>query len=156
MATLGLIEYAGALEAPPALQVFGCDLDSDAIQTARAGIYPGVITADVSEDRLRRFFVKEHRTYRIRREVREIVLFATHDLLKDAPFSRLDLISCRNLLIYLNREGQERALEAFHFALKPEGMLFLGSSESVEEGSPWFRVVDKKRRIYRRRSRNLP
>lgn len=147
-----LIEHARTLDQPPAIQVFGCDLDDDAIQVARAGSYPDAITADVSEDRLRRFFVKEHRGYRIRREVREVVLFASHDLLKDAPFSRLDMISCRNLLIYLNREAQERAFEIFHFALKTDGLLFLGSSEAVDEGSTLFQVLDKKHRLYRRKS----
>lgn len=147
-----LIEHARTLESPPALQVFGCDLDEEAVQFARAGIFPEAISADVSEERLRRFFVREHRGYRVRREVREVVLFATHDLLKDAPFSRLDMISCRNLLIYLNRNAQTRALEIFHFALKPDGMLFLGSSESVEEGNPHFRLLDKKNRIYVRKS----
>src|SRR5204863_1893323 len=91
-----LLEHARGVEDPPALQVFGCDLDDQAIQTARAGVFPLTITADVSEERLRRFFIKDSRGYRIRREVREIVLFAAHDLLKDAPFSRMDLISCRN------------------------------------------------------------
>ena len=80
-------------------------LDEDAIHVAREGVYPSAIEADVSEDRLRRFFLKEHRGYRVRREVREMVLFAVHDLLKDSPFSRLDLVTCRNLLIYLNREA---------------------------------------------------
>src|SRR5205085_3371447 len=125
-----------------------CDLNDDAIQFARMGHYPTVITADVCEDRLKRFFVKDHRGYRVRRELREMVLFATHDLLKDAPFSRMDLISCRNLLIYLNRDAQKRAFDIFHFASKPGGLLFLGSSETVEDGSHLFRVVDKKFRIY--------
>jgi two-component system CheB/CheR fusion protein len=147
-----LIEYGRTLDLPPGIQVFGCDLDEDAVQAARAGIFPDAISADVSEERLRRFFVKEHHGYRVRREIREVVLFATHDLLKDAPFSRVDLISCRNLLIYLNREAQNRAFEIFHFALKPEGILFLGSSESVEDGSTLFRVLDKKNRIYTRKS----
>ena len=80
--------------------------------------------------------------------VREIVLFAPHDLLKDSPFSRLDLISCRNLLIYLNREAQSRAFDIFHFALRPGGRLFLGTSEAVDEGSPLFAVLDKKQRLY--------
>jgi two-component system, chemotaxis family, CheB/CheR fusion protein len=146
-----LLEHARTLEAPPLLQVFGCDLDDAAIQIARAGAYPDTIAADVSEDRLRRYFTKEHRGYRVRREVREIVLFAQHDLLKDAPFSRLDLISCRNLLIYLNRDAQQRAMDIFHFACHPHATLFLGSSESVEDGSPLFDVVDKKHRIYRQR-----
>ncbi|HYO23372.1 MAG TPA: chemotaxis protein CheB, partial [Lacipirellulaceae bacterium] len=91
-----LMEHAGKLEAPPALQVFGCDLDEDAIQFARTGRYPAAIAADVSEARLRHFFVKDHRGYRVRRELRGRVLFAAHDVLNDAPFSRTDLISCRN------------------------------------------------------------
>ena len=147
-----LVEYASTLEAPPAIQVFGCDLDEDAVQAARAGVYPEAIAADVSEERLRRFFVHEHRGYRVRRELRELVLFATHDLLKDAPFSRVDLVSCRNLLIYLNVEAQNRALDVFHFALNDDGLLFVGASESVDEASSLFRVLDKKHRLYRRRS----
>lgn len=147
-----LIEHARTLDSPPTLQVFGCDLDEDAVQFARAGVFPDAIAADISEERLRRFFVREHAGYRVRREVREIVLFAAHDLLKDAPFSRIDLISCRNLLIYLTRDAQTRVFEIFHFALKPDGLLFLGSSESVEDGSPLFRTLDKKNRIYARKS----
>lgn len=146
-----LLEHARTLDAAPALQVFGCDLDEEAIQVARTGAYPDTIAADVSEERLRRFFTKEHGGYRVRREVREIVLFAQHDLLKDAPFSRLDLVSCRNLLIYLNRDAQQRAMDIFHFALRPHGILFLGSSESVEDGSPLFDVLDKAHRIFRQR-----
>lgn len=147
-----LKEHANTLDNPPSIQVFGCDLDDDAIQIARTGVFPDAITADVSEERLRRFFAKEHRGYRLRRELRELVLFASHDLLKDAPFSRLDLISCRNLLIYLNRDAQKRALDIFHFALNPEGLLFLGSSETVDDGSPLFRVLDKRFRIYMRKA----
>lgn len=143
-----LLEHARTLDQPPALQVFACDLDHVAIQQARGGLYPDTISADVSEERLRRFFIKDHRGYRVRRELREMVLFAAHDLLRDPPFSRMDLISCRNLLIYLNRSAQQRVFETFHFALKPGGLLFLGSSESVDDGSPLFRVVDKKHRIY--------
>jgi len=143
-----LLEHARTLKNAPSLQVFACDLDDDAVQTARAGIYPEAIAADVSDDRLRKFFVKESHGYRVRRELRELVLFATHDLLKDAPFSRMDLVSCRNLLIYLNREAQARAFDTFHFALKPGGILLLGSSEAVDDGSPLFRVLDKKHRIY--------
>ncbi|MBV9892029.1 MAG: PAS domain-containing protein, partial [Rhizobacter sp.] len=131
---------------------FGCDLDDAAIQVARAGFYPQTIEADVSDERLRRYFVKEPGGYRVRRELREMVLFAAHDLLKDPPFSRLDLVSCRNLLIYLNRDAQARALDIFNFALKPGGLLFLGASESVDEGSPLFTTADKKHRIYRHRA----
>jgi two-component system CheB/CheR fusion protein len=147
-----LSEYAREMDAPPLIQIFATDLDESAIHTAREGIYPMSIEADVSEERLRRFFVKEHRGYRVRRELREMVLFAVHDVLKDSPFSRLDLVTCRNLLIYLNREAQRRVFDIFHFALLPTGRLFLGSSESVEDGSQLFSVVDKKHRIYGQRS----
>jgi two-component system CheB/CheR fusion protein len=147
-----LAEHARTLDAPPLMQVFATDLDEDAITGAREGIYPETIEADVSEERLRRFFVKEHRGYRVRRELRETVLFAVHDVLKDSPFSRLDLISCRNLLIYLTREAQRRVFEIFHFALTANGKLFLGSSEAVEDGSPLFTVLDKKHRVYQQRS----
>jgi two-component system CheB/CheR fusion protein len=143
-----LLEHARELDHPPTLQVFACDLDESAIQAARAGIYPEAIAADLTDERLRRFFVKERAGYRVRRELREMVLFAAHDLLKDAPFSRMDLISCRNLMIYLNGEAQRRALDIFHFSLNPSGRLFLGSSESVDDGSPLFRTLDKKHRIY--------
>ena len=146
-----LKEYAATMDHPPTLQVFATDLDENAIQAAREGRYTETIAADVSESRLRRFFTREHGGYRIKREVRDIVLFALHDLLKDSPFSRLDLITCRNLLIYLNHDAQNRALEIFHFALRGEGTLFLGSSESVDENNSFFAVLDKKRRIYLRR-----
>ncbi|MDB5872492.1 MAG: putative histidine kinase, hybrid, partial [Ramlibacter sp.] len=143
-----LSEKSRALEAPPLIQIFATDLDEQAIRSAREGSYPGTIEADVSDERLRRYFVKEHHGYKVRKEVREMVLFAQHDLLKDSPFSRLDLVSCRNLLIYLDRDAQKRALDIFHFALLPQGRLFLGSSESVEDASALFTVADKKNRIF--------
>jgi two-component system, chemotaxis family, CheB/CheR fusion protein len=147
-----LAEKARELDAPPVLQVFGTDLDEQAIRAAREGVYPLTIEADVSEDRLRRFFVRELHGYHVRRELRELVLFAQHDLLKDAPFSRLDLVSCRNLLIYLSREAQQRVFDTLHFALVPGGRLFLGSSESAEEAAAQFAVIDKKHRIYMTRA----
>jgi len=147
-----LLEYSRTLDSPPSLQVFACDLDDQAIQMARLGHYPETIAADVSEDRLRKYFVKDAKGYRVRRELREMVLFASHDLLKDAPFSRMDLISCRNLLIYLNRDAQLRVFDIFHFALKPGGLLFLGSSEAVDDGSPLYQIIDKKHRIYAHRT----
>lgn len=143
-----LLEHSRKLDVAPSLQVFACDLDEEAIAKARAGLYPETMVADVSEDRVRKFFLKDHHGYRVRRELREMVLFAAHDLLKDAPFSRMDLISCRNLLIYLNRDAQKRVFDTFHFALRPGGLMLLGSSESVEDGTSLFRVVDKKHRIY--------
>jgi two-component system CheB/CheR fusion protein len=146
-----LAEHARTLDEPPSVQVFATDLDEQSIATARNALYPETIEADVSHERLARHFVKQHLGYRVRREIRETVLFAVHDLLKDSPFSRLDLVSCRNLLIYLTREAQARALDVFHFALRQEGKLFLGASESVDEESPRFTVIDKKSRLFRQR-----
>jgi len=146
-----LAERARELEAPPIIQIFATDLDEEAIKVARDGSYPSLIEADVSEERLRRYFVKEHSGYKVRREMREMILFAQHDLLKDSPFSRLDLVSCRNLLIYLGRDAQRRLFEIFHFSLLPQAKLFLGSSESAEEVPSLFTVIDKKNRIYMQR-----
>ncbi|UUX95051.1 CheR family methyltransferase [Aquabacterium sp. J223] len=129
--------------------VFATDLDASAIATARSACYPASIEADVSAVRLRRFFDKDTLHYRVRKELRERVLFAVHNLLSDPPFSRLDLISCRNLLIYFDREVHPQVLEVFHFALKPGGYLFLGSAESADAASHLFSVVDKKHRIFR-------
>lgn len=143
-----LSEHARTLDAPPALQIFATDLDEDVLSEARNGLFPISINTDVSSERLSRFFVREHHGYRVRRELREILLFAVHDLLKDSPFSRLDLVSCRNLLIYLNRAAQERAFDTFHFALRPEGRLFLGTSESADDCPHHFRALDKKHRLY--------
>jgi two-component system, chemotaxis family, CheB/CheR fusion protein len=143
-----LAEHARTLDAPPTLQIFATDLDEDVLLEARNGVYPEAISADVSAERLRRFFVKDHHGYRVRRELREVLLFAVHDLLKDSPFSRLDLVSCRNLLIYLNRDAQQRVFDIFHFALRADARLFLGISESVDDGSSLFYAVDKKHRLY--------
>lgn len=147
-----LSEHARTLEAPPALQIFATDLDEDVLMEARTGVYPDAISTDVSPERLRRYFVKEHHGYRVRRELREMLLFAVHDLLKDSPFSRLDLVSCRNLLIYLNRGAQQRVFQIFNFALRSDGRMFLGTSESVEDGNQLFYAIDKKHRIYGTRS----
>src|SRR5205823_1323615 len=109
-----LLEEASKHELRPSIQVFGSDLDSRALALAREGRYPAVIEADVSEDRLRRYFTRESDAYRVRQELRDIVLFAIHDLLKDPPFSHADLISCRNVLIYLDRDLQEQVCSTFH------------------------------------------
>jgi len=146
-----LSEHVAETERPETFQVFASDIDEPAISTARTGTYPGSILADVPPARLRRFFSKEGDRFRIAKSVRERVLFALHNVLRDPPFSPIDLISCRNLLIYLDREVQARLLEVFYFALRPGGLLFLGSSESAESGSNLFDVVDKKHRIYRAR-----
>ena len=127
-----LAEAAGACADPPVLQVFATDLDASAIADAREGCYSDADVADVSPERLRRFFVRDTNQYRVRRDLRETVLFAHHNVLKDPPFSHLDLVCCRNLLIYLNRHAQARAVQTFQYALRPGGYLFLGSSESPE------------------------
>ncbi|HLM01272.1 MAG TPA: chemotaxis protein CheB, partial [Pyrinomonadaceae bacterium] len=151
-----LSEYAHTLNDPPKIQVFATDVDEDAIAEAREHRYPQSIEADVTPERLSRFFIKEGKYYRVRKELRETVLFAPHNVLRDPPFSRLDLIVCRNLLIYLNRETQERVMEIFHYALGIRGYLFLGSSESADSAAKIFAPVDKKQRIYTRRPGNLP
>ena len=147
-----LLEYAGQLDMAPAIQVFATDLDKDAIGIARAGLYPATIEADVSPERLRRFFLKEDGGYRVKKELRERVLFSMHNLIKDSPFSRLDLVTCRNLLIYLKRDTQEGVFDLFHFALHPGGLLFLGSAESVADGHALFAPLDRQHRLYVRRA----
>jgi two-component system CheB/CheR fusion protein len=146
-----LAEHASTLELPPQIQIFATDLDQAAINVAREGRYPEIISADVSDPRLGQFFTKEGDHYRVRRALRDTILFARHDLLKDSPFSRLDLVSCRNLLIYLNRDAQSKVFDTFHFALRPEGCLFLGTSESADEASALFSPIDKKNRLFSRR-----
>ena len=130
-------------------QVFATDIDERAISFARTGLYPDSILADVTPSRVRQFFAKDAAHYRVKKELREHMLFAHHNVLSDPPFSRLDLICCRNLLIYLDREAQIEILKMFHFALRPGGVLFLGSSESADSVSSMFSVVDKRNRIYR-------
>ncbi|HEX6182988.1 MAG TPA: CheR family methyltransferase, partial [Pyrinomonadaceae bacterium] len=147
-----LSEYAERLVSPPSVQVFASDIDEQAIQAARAGFYTLNDAADIPPERLRRFFTKVRDGYVVRRELRELVLFANHNLLKDPPFSHIDLISCRNLLIYLNRTGQEKAMSIFHFALNPGGYLFLGGSESVLDHSDLFATADKEGHIFQGRA----
>src|SRR5262249_48484181 len=115
--------------------------------------YPAAISADVSEERLRRFFTREGEHYRIRREVRDTVVFATHSLLKDPPFSRLNLISCRNLLIYLDRDLQQQVCSIFHYSLLPRGFLFLGTSETADSPPGLFGAVNRDARIYQANDR---
>jgi two-component system CheB/CheR fusion protein len=133
------------------VQIFGTDLDGEAIDIARIGQYPDGIAVDVSPQRLDRFFVREGSAYRIRKEIREMTVFAVQNVIKDAPFTKLDLISCRNLLIYLNTDVQKRLVPVFHYALRPEGLLFLGPSETVGTFTDLFDVVDKRWKIYQRR-----
>ena len=131
------------------LQVFASDIDADCVAFARIGSYPASIEANVPPARLARFFIKEDHSYHVVRELREAVVFTRQSLLTDAPFSRLDLISCRNLMIYLNTQAQHKVLSLFHFALREGGLLFLGSSETSASLADRFEPVSKKHRIYR-------
>ncbi|MGN6567908.1 MAG: CheR family methyltransferase [Flavipsychrobacter sp.] len=141
----------GAIDAPK-IQIFATDIDEAAIAIAREGYYTINDAADVSPERLRRFFNKEGEGYRIRREM---ILFASHNFLKDPPFSHLDLVSCRNVLIYLNHAAQERVMETFHFALKPGGYLFLGLSESAENANDLYTTFNREFHIFQSRQITL-
>ncbi len=132
------------------LQVFATDLDPDAIERARQGLYPANIGADVSEERLKRFFSKEEHGYRVGKEVREMVVFAQQNMIKDPPFTKLDLLSCRNLLIYLSPELQKKLLPLFHYSLNPDGVLFLGSAETIGAHTDLFTPLNGKTRLFRR------
>ncbi|MEI6210824.1 MAG: chemotaxis protein CheB [bacterium] len=147
-----LVECMEALKKSHAVQVFATDIDPRAIATARLGIYPASIAADLSPERLARFFTPEPGggTYRIHKGLRDLLVFSEQDVIKDPPFSRLDLICCRNLLIYLGTELQQKLIPLFHYALKPDGWLFLGTSEGVGEFAELFTVLDRKAKIYNR------
>ncbi len=138
------------------LQVFASDVDSDAIASAREGLYPETIEAEVSPERLARFFTKEDQGYRVLPELRAVVVFTVQDVLADPPFSRLDLVSCRNLLIYLLPEAQAKVISLFHFALRQGGVLLLGNSETVVDADGRFEAISKPERIYRHIGRSRP
>lgn len=143
-------EYAATLETPPRIQIFATDLDSRALGLARAGRYGADISGHVRADRLERWFTREGDTYLVAKELREICIFSPHNLVKDPPFSRIDLLSCRNLLIYLNIDIQNRTIPLFHFALRPGGLLMLGTSENVTRHQSLFAPVDRRNRLFRR------
>ncbi len=145
-----LLKEASRREVFCNIQVFASDLDEAALAIGREGRYPLAIEADVPEDSLQRFFTREDNQYRVTRELRDVVLFARHSLLKDPPFSRIDLISCRNVLIYLDRDLQRQTSEIFHFALRPAGYLFLGSSENADSPDGLFNAIDRESRLYQR------
>ena len=147
-----LCEHAAKLNDPPTLQLFATDIDEQSIHSAREGLYPRTIEADVSQERLRRFFMRDNGSYRLKKEIRDKVLFARHNVLSDPAFSRVDLVTCRNLLIYLNREAQRRVFDVFHFALRPGGLLFIGGAESADSSHSLFSPLDNHHRIYVRRS----
>jgi len=144
-----LLEEAHRRDVRPELQIFASDLDERALAVGREGRYSRAIAADVSEERLRRFFREEGEEYCVTKQMRDCVLFTSHNLLRDPPFSRLDLVSCRNLLIYLERDLQQQVFGVFRYALRPGRFLFLGASETAEGGH--FRALDKQHHLYQAR-----
>jgi two-component system CheB/CheR fusion protein len=145
-----LQERLEALQQGFKVQVFATDIDRHAIEQARAGVYPASMAADVSAERLERFFAQEPggSAYRIRKSIRDMVIFSEQDVIRDPPFSKLDLISCRNLLIYMEAELQKKVIPLFHYALQPGGILFLGTSETTGEFVNLFAPLDRKSKVY--------
>jgi len=134
------------------VQVFATDVDARAIKKARAGIYPADIAADISPERLARFFsIESDGSYRIHKGIRDMLVFSEHNVIKDPPFSKLDLISCRNLMIYMSRDLQKKLIPLFQFALNPGGVLFLGTSENVGDFENLFNTLDRKSKLYKRK-----
>ena len=133
------------------VQIFGTDLDAEAIETARRGLYNDISLENVSAERLKRFFNKEERGYQIKKNIRDMVVFSTHNLILDPPFSKMDLICCRNVLIYLEQELQKQIFPMFHYALNPGGILFLGNSESIGGFTDLFSTIDRKNRVFYRK-----
>ena len=148
---MAFVEATDRLHPAPKLQVFATDLNDALLDKARQGLYATSLVQDVSATRLRRFFVAEEGGYRIIKSLRESVVFARHNLISDPPFSRIDLISCRNLMIYLEQALQQKVLPTLHYALKPGGHLFLGASESIGSSGKLFEALDPKYKIYVRK-----
>jgi two-component system CheB/CheR fusion protein len=146
-----LREHMAGLAAPPKVQVFATDIDAQALETARQALYPEGIAGQISPERLERFFVRHGNMFQVAREIRDLCLFSLHNLIGDPPFSRLDLVSCRNLLIYLESDLQKKVIALCHYALRPGGFLFLGPSEMVAGQPELFRTIDKKQRIFQSR-----
>ncbi len=153
-----LQERMEALKTSFKLHVFATDIDSAAIEQARSGLYPASIAADMSPERLARFFTEESGGgfYRISKTIRDILIFSEQDLIKDPPFSRLDLISCRNLLIYMNHDLLKKLIPLFHYALLPGGLLFLGTSESIGDRVELFATLNRTAKLYQRKDEGIP
>ncbi len=150
--SLGILlrEHAATLADPPDIQIFATDIDNRALAAARAGRFAETISRDVTPERLNRWFVREGSTYVVSKQLREMCVFSAHNILRDPPFSRIDLISCRNLMIYLNADVQDRIMPLFHFALRGDGVLFLGPSENISRHSRLFGALDRQHRVFRR------
>lgn len=141
-------ERADTFQSPPRIQIFATDIDEPALAVARAGRYPEQLLRAMSSDRRQRHFLNDGGGWIVRKQVRDLCIFSPHSLISDPPFSRMDLVSCRNLLIYLGRDLQDQVIPIFHYALKPGGYLFLGSSESISQHSDLFSAIDKKHRLF--------
>jgi two-component system CheB/CheR fusion protein len=144
-------EYMDLVKKEFSVRIFATDIDAGAVESARAGIYPLSVADDIGEERLKKFFILENNAYRVRRDLREMVIFAVQDVIKDPPFTRLDLVSCRNLLIYLDADLQKKLLPLFHYSLRPGGVLTLGSSETIGSMGYLFSPLDKKWKVFVRR-----
>jgi two-component system CheB/CheR fusion protein len=151
-----LREYMDQLTAVPQVQIFATDIDERALTVARTGRYPKELLESVSAERRERFFIIDGGSYVVAKEVRDLCIFSPHSLIRDPPFSRIDLVSCRNLLIYLGASVQHQVIPTFHYALRPDGYLFLGNSESISQFGELFASVEKKHRVFRRRSDVVP
>jgi len=149
---MAVLEYLDDRAQDFRIQIFGTDIDEVAIQHARRGVFPHNIALDVSPERLHRFFSKRENDYQIARRIRDMVVFSVQNVAKDAPFSRLDLVSCRNLLIYLQPPMQRKVLRILHYALNPGGFLMLGTSETVGDASELFSLIDRKNKLYLRKN----
>jgi two-component system CheB/CheR fusion protein len=146
-----LIEYINTTGKDFKIQIFATDINDDVLNFARSGVYPENLTHDISEERLKYFFDKKDHTYVFKKQFREMIIFANHNLIKDPPFSRLDLVSCRNLLIYLDPILQKRLLPLFHYTLNQGGFLILGTSETIGEFTQLFSIIDEDHKIFQRR-----
>jgi chemotaxis methyl-accepting protein methylase len=144
-------EYISTLKQKYSVQIFATDIDKDAIDMARTGLYPEGISVDVSPERLNRFFTRKAAAYKIKEEIRKMIVFAVQNIIRDPPFTKLQMISCRNVLIYFDAELQKKVLPIFRYALKPGGILHLGSSETIGDHADMFSVVDRKWKIFRAR-----
>ncbi|MGO9263515.1 MAG: CheR family methyltransferase [Candidatus Binataceae bacterium] len=144
-------EYMDSVRSPPKIQIFATDIDEGALAIARLGQYAGSSVEHVSAARLKRFFTEDDAGFTVSKDIREMCVFSAHNMLRDPPFSKLDLISCRNVLIYLGAEMQDQVIPTFHFALKPSAFLFLGTAENVSHNTDLFSPLDKKQRIFQRR-----
>jgi len=153
---ISLFEFLGDMASNTAIQFFATDLDEQAVDKARAGIYPETIAELVSANRLQRFFTRVDEGYQISKHIRDVCIFAQQNVLKDPPFSRLDLISCRNLLIYLSPVLQKKLIPIFHYALNNKGVLLLGSSETIGRHADLFRLINKKHKLYEKKPLSGP